>query len=248
VHLRLDGTSATVLELLPSSQTAAPIVLNAVTTGLVGAPQGHAELTGNKLAVTQVGGEFGSSEEIGILLPEATKIGNMTVNGHAVQVTQAGCYVSAQVHFGGQSFRQAEPITLAPAQDGSLAGTFTLPQRILAQLAERKRAWPIPWTPEDSETTWLVPERLLLFVQFAEGSDSIPISASLDDKPLTLKAAYSSVRVHPASFVGFYADLSAIAPDQQHNVSLRLPVAARTKLQGVYFENVEPQFTEEIAP
>lgn len=247
VHLRLDGTSATVLELTPSSRAAAPVVLNAVTAGLPGAPQGQAVLAGNELTVTNVGGEFGSSAEIGVPLPGATKIENMTVNGHEVQATQAGRYVSTQLRFAGELFSQAEEIALTPAQDGRLTGTFTLPRRVLAQLAERKQAWPIPWTSEDSGTTWLAPERLLLFVQFAEGTNSIPISASLDDQPLTLKAAYISVRVHPASFVGFYADLSTITPDRQHRVSLSLPVEARTKLQGVYFENVEPQFTEEIA-
>jgi hypothetical protein len=248
VHLLLDGTSATVLKLIPSSQTTAPIVLNAVTTGSAGASQRHAELSGDKLAVTHVGGEFGSSEEIGVLLKDATKIANTTVNGHTVQATQVGRYVSAQVHFAGESFRQAEEITLTPASDGKLVGTFTLPQRVLAQLAERKQTWAIPWTSDDSETTWLAPERLLLFVQFAEGTDSISISASLDGQPLPLKAAYSSVRVHQASFVGFYADLSTIAPEQEHKVSLSLQVDARTKLQGVYFDNVEPQFTEEITP
>jgi hypothetical protein len=248
VNLRLDGTSATVLELIPAPQSPTPIVLNAATAGVAGMAKGRARLSGNELALTHIGGEYGSSEEVGVLLPAATKVENMTVNGHAVKIVQTGRYVSAQVHFAGERFSQAEEIVLSPEMDGTLAGTFTLPRRVPEQLAARKQAWPIPWTSEDYDTTWLAPERLLFFVQFAEGTDSIPISAFLDDQTMTLKPAYSSVRVHPNSFVGFYADLSSIASDHQHKLSLRIPDQARTKFQGVYFENVEPQFTEEVAP
>jgi hypothetical protein len=248
VHLRLDGTSATVLELIPAPEPTSPLVLNAIATGVLRTSEGRAVLTGNQLAVAHIGGEYGSSEEIGVLLPGAIKIVNMTVNGHAVQATQKGNYVSAQVHFTGEPFRQAEEITLAPAQDGSLAGTFTVPQRVLKQLTVRKQAWPIPWTPDDYNTTWLAPERLLLFLQFADGSDAIPVSASLDDRPLKLEPAYSSIRIHAASFVGLYADLSTIAPDKPHKLALRLPAAVQDKLQGVFFDNVESQFTEEVVP
>jgi hypothetical protein len=248
VHLRLDGTSATVMELIPAQKSAAPVLLHSVITGLAGATEGSAILKGNKLAVTHLAGEYGTSEEIGVLLPATTKVTNMTVNGHAVTLAQTGCYLSAQVHFGGTHFGQAEELALAPGQNGALAGTFTLPQRVREQLAARKKAWPIPWAPEDYDTTWLASERLLLFVQSAEGDDAIPISASLDDQPLTLKAAYSSVRVHPPSFVGFYADLSTIAPDQQHRLVLKLPEGTQAKLEGVFFDNVEPQSTEEIVP
>ena len=31
--------------------------------------------------------------------------------------------------------------------------------------------WPIPWTAEDLRSTWLAPERLLLYVQLAEPDD-----------------------------------------------------------------------------
>jgi hypothetical protein len=248
VHLRLDGTSATVMELIPAQKSAAPALLHSVISGLAGATEGSAILTGNKLAVTHLAGEYGTSEEIGVLLPASTKVANMTVNGHAVTLAQTGRYLSAHVHFGGTHFGQAEELALAPGQNGALAGTFTLPQRVREQLAARKKAWPIPWAPEDYDTTWLASERLLLFVQFAEGDDAIPISASLDDQPLTLKAAYSSVRVHPPSFVGFYADLSTIAPDQQHRLVLTLPEGSQAKLEGVFFDNVEPQSTAEIVP
>ena len=89
---------------------------------------------------------------------------------------------------------------------------------------------------------------LLLFVQFAEGMDTMRPVAMLDGQPLELKAAYSSTRVHPASFVGFYADLSQVTADREHRLALQLTGEAKSKLLGVFFDNVEPQFTEEIVP
>ena len=74
------------------------------------------------------------------------------------------------------------------------------------------------------------------------------MSASLDDSPLYLEAAYSSIRPHAASFVGFYADLSTVVPDKPHKLVLRLPLAAQAKLQGAFFDNIEPQFTEDTIP
>jgi hypothetical protein len=122
-----------------------------------------------------------------------------------------------------------------------------VPERILTQLAARRKAWPIPWTQEDFETTWLVPERLLLYVQIAEPKDTMQVSATLDSQPLPLTRAYTSTRVHAPSFVGFYADLSKVILDRQHRLTLKLPPIAPGQFQGVFFDNVEPQFTEELA-
>lgn len=247
VHLDLTGTSATVLELIPLT-FGTHVIFNAGTRWSGGTPDAGAVVTGNTLSLEHIRGEYGSSQEIGVLLPEQTKIKNMTVNGRDVRPLQEGRYVGARVNFGGERFSQDEEVPLTPTQSGDLVGTFTLPRRVFEQLAARKRSWPIPWTLDDYKTTWLVPERLLLFLQFADGSDTIPISASLDDSPLKLDEAYSSIRTHPASFVGFYADLSSIAPDKHHNLVLRLPPAARAKLRGAFFDNVEPEFTEEVVP
>ncbi len=247
VHLDLPGTSATVLELVPATFTS-PIIFNAGVAGSDGMADPHVVLINNTLSLDHIRGEYGSSQEIAVLLPTETEITNMTVNGRDVRPLQKGRYISAQVGFAGERFREDEEVPLASTQDGDLVGTFALPHRIFEQLAARKKAWSIPWTPDDYKTTWLAPERLLLFLQFADGSDATPVSAALDDSPLNFEPAYSSIRPHAGSFVGFYADLSTIVPDKPHNLVLRFPVAPRAKLQGVFFDNVEPQFTEEIAP
>lgn len=119
---------------------------------------------------------------------------------------------------------------MQPNANGSVTGSFVVPRRVFDQLNAHKRQWPSPWTPGDYQTTWLDPSRLLLFVQFAERRDSMNVPSRLDEKPLVLKPAYSSVRVYAASFVGFYADLSSITPDVRHTIKLQTPETAREKL------------------
>lgn len=247
VHLDLPGTSATVLELLrPTS--ASPIIFNVQTAGADEMGEAHAALTDDRLSLEHIAGEYGSSQEIGVLLPFETKIMSLSVNGRDVRFLQNGRYIGAHLYFAGKRFTQDQEVPLTSTEAGDLVGRFMLPHRIFEELAARKKAWPIPWTLDDYNTTWLAPERLLLFLQFADESDTIPISASLDGSPLKFEPAYSSIRTHAASFVGFYADLSAIEPDKEHNFLLRLPRTVEAKLQGVFFDNVEPEFTEELVP
>ena len=102
--------------------------------------------------------------------------------------------------------------------------------------------------PEDFESTWLAPERLLLFLQFADGSDKQKPTATLDGQPLEFQAAYSSTRVDAPCFVGFYADVSKIEPEVRHTIELQMPQLRTGKLQGLFFDNVTPQLTESLAP
>ena len=246
MQLTLDGTSATVLELIPQGRLDQPILLNAAALHSAAPPS--IVLKGSTLSVEHAAGEPGTVQKLGVLLPADSKVSNVTVNGNAVKFTQSGGYVEAQVQFEGTRFAQAQEITVAPGADGSLTGTFLVPQRVLDQLATRKLKWPIPWTQEDYESTWLVPERLLLFVQAADGNDAMTVPATLDGQPLRFQPAYSSSRVDAASFVGFYADLSRVAPDVRHTIELRVPQMAPGQLQGIFFDNVTPQLTESLAP
>jgi len=246
VHMVLDGTSATVLELIPEGKVDSPIVFNAAALHADAPPS--VELKGNSLSVIRAAGEPGTVERLGVLLPRALRVASVTVNGDKVKFTQSGNYVDAQVHFEGVRFAQAQEIAVSQKADGSRIGTFVVPKRVLDQLAARKLQWPIPWTKGDYESTWLVPARLLFFVQTADGSDSMKVTGTLDGQPLTFTPAYSSSRVDAACFVGFYADLSKISPDVRHTIDLKLPKLAPGQLQGAFFDNVTPQFTESLAP
>jgi len=53
-----------------------------------------------------------------------------------------------------------------------------------------------------------------------------------------LRKAYSSIRRVPRDFVGFWADISALAAEQPHALQLQLPALKKGQLQGVFLENV----------
>jgi hypothetical protein len=182
-----------------------------------------------------------------VLLQANVRISSVTVNGTAEKFKQLGNYIEAHVKFDDARFYQAQEIAVAPIGNGSLAGTFVVPKRVLDQLAARKLEWPIPWTQEDYVSTWLAPERLLLFVQAADGNDTMAVTGTLDGQPLRFQPAYSSSRVDPACFVGFYTDLSRIAPDVQHTIELQVPQMALGQLQGIFFDNVTAELTESLA-
>jgi hypothetical protein len=129
---------------------------------------------------------------------------------------------------------------------GRFTARFTVPGRIFDQLVARRRAWPIPWTAEDYLTTWLAPERLLLFVQIAEPEPTWEARLVIDGRPVELKKAYSAVRAEPKTFVGFYADLSSIAADREHRLELDVPRLRLGQWQGVFFDNIETELTDRI--
>jgi hypothetical protein len=248
VRLPLDGTSATVLEVVAATESAVPILLNASVASSGSSAKPRVTITGRTLSVVHAAGEAGTDTEIAVLLPHATHIAEMIVNGQAVEMKQTGRYVGAQVHFREMRFPQAAEIPLTADSNGSLKGSFAVPQRVFDQLALRAMAWPIPWTEKDYETTWLAPERLLMFVQIADASDALQVTATLDGTALPLTRAYSSTRVHSPSFVGFYTDVSRITPEVGHELSLKLPALSKEQFQGVFFDNVEPYYTEALAP
>jgi hypothetical protein len=246
VHLVLDGTSATVLELAPAASSGIPILFNAAALSADAPPV--AALDGTSLTLKHVAGEPGTTQTIGILLPRAARISSLTVNGKTQPFTQTEKYVETEVQFEGDRFGQAQKVTVTRGTDGALTGIFEVPQRILNQLATRRQQWPIHWTQEDYESTWLVPERLLLFVQAVDAKDSASVMATLDDKPLAFQPAYSSSRVDSSSFVGFYTDLSRIAPDARHTIKVRIAGPDPAQVQGIFFDNVEPELTESVRP
>jgi hypothetical protein len=245
VHLDLDGTSAIVFELAPQGELKEPLVLNAAA--ISPAIPATAELKGSALSIRHAAGEPGTERETGVLLPGVSRVSTVTVNGAEQHFTQTGAYVEVKVRFKGERFAQSQEIPVDLAADGSLKGSFTVPKRIFDQLTGRRASWPIAWTKEDYESTWLVPERLLLVVQVSGVTDTMEASALLDGKPLPLKPAYSSARADPCCFVGFYADLSHVATEMRHTIEVRIPQSAQAGLQGLFFDNVEPQFTESLA-
>ncbi len=243
VPIELAGTSSTVLEILPASEATQNTVFNA---SAINDQQPAFALHGTSLSLTGIAGEPGTSSDLGVLLAQPQTVQSVTVNGQPIVFEQHANYVSIPVSFGGQRFAQAQQVVLQTAADGSMSGTIVVPQRVMEQLRDRARAWPIPWTTDDYATTWLAPERLLLFLQAAEARDRMSAKLTIDGQPIEVKRAYTSTRVHPEAFVGLYADLSRMEPDMTHSLKLTLSGIEPEKFQGAFFDNVEPQFTTEV--
>ena len=110
------------------------------------------------------------------------------------------------------------------------------------------RAWPIPWTAEDYRTTWLVPERLLLYAPLSEPDDRWEARLAIDGKPVEFRKAYTAVRAVRGTFVGFYADVSLLEADRPYRFELELPALKPGQFLGLYFENVEPEYVSAIVP
>ncbi|MCC7054499.1 MAG: hypothetical protein IT355_14615 [Gemmatimonadaceae bacterium] len=124
---------------------------------------------------------------------------------------------------------------------GRLTATLRIPQATLDRQAAIRREWPLPWTATDSLVPWLVPERLLLWAPIVGGDDASSAELLIDGQRVEFRRAYTSIQPEKSTFIGFWADLSRLAPDQPHRIDLTLPPLRRGQLLGVYLENVAPQ-------
>jgi hypothetical protein len=240
VPLAIDGGSAIVLELQPWAASSDPALFNA---------PGTAMMEGENLTISGVRGEVGSAGDLFVQLPGGRQPASVTVNGRSAEIaSRAPTGVTVRAEFDGTLFRHYQPVADVPEgfTGGRLTGTFTIPRRIVEQMAARRKAWPIAWTPEDFRSTWLAPERLLLFVQIAEPDARWDARLTIDGRTIELRKAYSAIRSAPRTFVGFYADLSLLDADRPYTFELELPKLAPGQLLGVFFENVETEYTDRI--
>jgi len=242
VSLSMDGTSALVVEIYPAPDpTSEALLFNAL---------GNMALADGVLNLTGVRGEIGTELKLFALIPKGAAVKKVRLNGKEVEFKQAGSTITTSVRFAGAHFGRSQQVgEYNPTYKGgdTITGSFKIPARVFEQLAARKKAWPIPWTNEDLKTTWLAPERLLLFVQIAEPDDSMNVKLRIDGQPVELTKAYSSIRTHPPSFVGFYADVSSLRSDREYHVELTLPLLKPGQFQGLFFDNIETEYTERIA-
>lgn len=237
VSIRMSGAQAVVLEVGPPGAASAQ-VFNV---------PGRAEVDAGAVTVTDVRGEVGSSVQMLVRTP-GRQVDRVRVNGREVTFTIEDDVVVVPLRFAGEPFSQMEQVgTYDPDFEGGVvSGTFSIPQRVFEQLEERRRDWPIPWSEPNYDTPWLVPERLPMFVQIAEPSDTMDVRLRIDGEPVDLTPAYSSIRRHARSFVGFYADVSSLEPDREYTVELTLPKLKPGQFQGLFFENVVPEYTDEL--
>ena len=240
--MEMDGASAIVLSISPYlEKTPGPQLYNI---------SGKARVTGTTLYLNEVSGEMGSSVSWRVGFQENRKLAKVIINGKESNFTQIGNSASGNIKFAGKSFFPMQQVgEFDPLFTGGVyANSFMIPEWIFAQLKQRKKDWPILWSKDDYKTTWLVPDRLLLFVQLAEPEDTMDVKLSLNGAPVELTKAYSSVRPNRGSFVGWYYDISNLKPEMLHSLKLSLPVLRPGQFQGVFFENVEKKYTDKFSP
>jgi hypothetical protein len=245
VTLPLAGVEAFVLEVGPApEQVEKPLLFGVI---------GKTELRERKLEITGVVGEAGSEREVGVALPAGESVSAVTVNGTPVTFRQDGSILSMKLQFAGASFSARQSIGSYDANftGGSLKAKTTVPRRILTQLEERKRAWPVDYTDEERLAAWLNSDRLLLFINVAEPDDEAMkgVTLKVDGQDVPVKPAYTSVvRSNPKNtFTGWYADVTSLQPDVPHEVEVELPKLASGQFQGLFFDTVETEYTKEVS-
>merc|ERR1712187_387505 len=136
--------------------------------------------------------------------------------------------------------------------------TFSIPMSVKQQLNERTKSYPVPWTRsaqgcglphcvDDSKATWLIPSRLLLNPFITHPTDRMAIDLYIDGQHVELLKSYNSRgRDVSRCFLGFYYDASDVTPDTEHKLAIRLPPIGKGVFQGIFWENVETQYTSEV--
>lgn len=247
LSLLMDGTTALVLQVQPANESSLPLLFNAT---------GKVELKKGKLNITEASAEVGTNVEIQVLLPVGEKVKEVSINGKQKPFEQKGDIVTVKCSFAGEYFSRNHSVTqYDPAFDGSMVkADFVIPERIFDQLRQRKKDWSIDWTEEDLVCTWLAPERLLLYIQFAQPNWKMNVEMKLNGEPVEVIKAYSSrtpgrIRMGKGNntFTGFYADISHLKPDQKYDIEVTLPSSLKPgQFQGIFFENVETEYTTKI--
>ena len=172
----------------------------------------------------------------------------MTVNGVAAKFQRDGELVTVQVRFAGEPFSRSQQVGRYDPQfsGGNMRGEFRIPARIKQQLGARKETWSMAWTEEDLQCSWLAPERLLLFVQLASPDPKMAVRLKINGEEMALQRAYASIRPNPRCFTGYYADVSSLEADRTHQVELSLPSMEAGGFQGLFFDNLETEYTDGV--
>ncbi len=244
VSLPMSGAEALVLEVGPAPvRVEQPILLGAV---------GQARLEGSKLTLAGVMGEPGTERSLSVVLPPGQRISVVAVNGTKAEFKQTGDLLTAGVRFAGAPFSKCQQV--GPFDLAFTGGVFrtdaTVPARVFRQLENRKRTWPVDYSETERQAAYLNSDRLLLFINVADPDDqNMKVALKIDGQPVSVTPAYTSiVRSNPRNtFVGWYADVSALAPGVKHIFEVELPTLAPGQFQGLFFDTVEAEYTSDIA-
>jgi hypothetical protein len=172
------------------------------------------------------------------------------VNGRSVKFSQQGDTVCAKATFFGQKFTQCQQIGKYDSNftGGVVKGSFIIPQRIFDQLAARKKAWPVNYTKDDLIAPWLGSDRLLLLVSIADAKPSMKVEVKINGEPVEVKKAFNGIYPNSGdqTFIGNYIDISDLANDTKYNIEVTTPTLEPGQFLGLYFDNIETEYTRTL--
>lgn len=239
VVLPMAGREAAVLEVFPAPEKVeTPILFNV---------RGEAVLESARLALRNLTAEAGTTQDVLVLVPAGAQVRAVSVNGVAHPFKFEKGRTTLRIGFALRAFGRSQQAGKVPAdfRGGVFKARVTVPSRVFAQLAERKKRWPVSYTEDDLLAPWLAPWRLLLYVAVAEPLDSMDVGLKVNGRPVEVRKAYNSVypRRPERTFLGWYADLSRLRPDSPVDIEVTLPELEPGRFQGLFFENVETEYT-----
>jgi PAN domain len=130
------------------------------------------------------------------------------------------------------SFLHKAPVTgLVPTPGfagGLLSGTVHVPSSVFSQLSSRNASYPVPWDANDVPIAWLLPGRILLYIDAIRGTlpSTSVINATLGGVPLPVQPVWSCRTTREEKcFQGFFMDLSTagIIPDTDIPITVTIP-------------------------
>ena len=239
VMLPMEGVRAMVLEVMPLSRITQPLLFNLT---------GKAKLRGSTLLISDLTGEVGTEAEIQVAMAQKIEIQSVKINGKKSKFSYKGSLLTAKVRFEGEEFGHAQPVSEYDPEFElrQFKGEFSIPKRIFSQLKARKKAWPVDYTEDDLIAPWLAPWRLLLFINIADAATDMELALRINGDPIEIKQGNNAIYMGEKTFMGFYVDLSHLKADTKYKVEVDLPELSPGQFHGLYFENIETEFTESL--
>ncbi len=242
IVISMPGREAMVFEVVPAeAEVTEPVLFNA---------RGRVTFRTGSLNLIAGEAEMGARRTVVILIPKNQRVRAFAVNGVSYPFRQNGNAVSVDIRFAGRAFEKSQRVgTYDPSfAGGTIRARVRVPDWVFRQLEERKEGWPVSYTEDDLLAPWLAPWRLLLHAPVAGQGDSLDIAIKVNGEPVPVIKAYNSVyrRAPERTYLGSYADLSWLKPNTFYDLEVNVPSLPPGRFLGIFFENVETEYTKRI--
>ena len=226
----------------------------------------HASISAAEPKSISVDGAVGLSgdERAVTMLTQSDIVASLTVNGRSVSLTETGdcaryrslgasiTCTTAQVKMSGDAtLRARAEATVMPPPSGYngswFNSTIIVTSAMLAQLDKQQAGFPVQWTKEDMDATWLG-NRLKLFA-FITNPDLNKTRPRLwvNSSEVTMVAAYNSRHpVDQSVLLGWFFDATHLATGT-HQASLLMPPLNGSQFVGLFWNGLSDALTDTLA-